>query len=132
MPKSKKPQVHLPFEKFLEDDGAKFDYKIAEYGQGCASTKKFNFRYDQMELQIGVKANFDRWANSVDFVCSPVPANHEDYEALKGALAKIIKEKRHAGDGSFDIWPFVRQVRRENRNNERIAASQAVSEETFA
>lgn len=130
MPKSK--QKHLPFEAFLEADAALFDYRIAEYGQGCASTKEYNFRYDLDEVQIGVKANFDRWANSVDFVCRPIPATQEDYDALKAALAKVIAEKRSSEDGSFDIWPFVRKMRREKRSNERLAAKHAAPEEVCA
>lgn len=123
---------HLPFEQFLKDDGAIFDYKVEKFGQGSASTKDFNFRYDFDELQIGVKSIFDRWENSVDFVCSPIPANHEDFEALKAALAKIMKEKRHVGKGDVDIWPFVRQMRQELRSAGQTVAKQKAHEEVYA
>jgi hypothetical protein len=120
MPKC--PPKPLPFEALLDVAGATFDYRIAEYGQGCASTDMYNFRYNVDEVQIAVKARFDRWANSGDFLCRPLPDTQEDFDALMLALKKVLDEKREAPEfGGFDIWPFVRQARRAMRNNERLA-----------
>lgn len=115
----------VPFEGFLEAKGAQFEYRIAEFGQGYAATKDFRFRYDTDEAQIAVNAKFDKWGNSVDFLCRPLPATQEDFDALMVAIAKVISEKRPMPEyGGFDIWPFVRQARRDKRNAERIASAQ--------
>lgn len=109
----------MPFHSFLGAAGAEFD----AYSEGYASTALYHFRYSADEVQIGIRATFDKWGNSADFVCHPVPATQEDFDALMAALAKIITEKRPRPEyGSFDIWPFVRQARRDSRNAQRIAA----------
>jgi len=130
MPKQKLPTP--AFEGFLEADGAEFEIRFHEYNHGYAATKDYRFRYTTDEVEIGVRSNFDKWGNSVDYVCRPLPATQEDYDALKRALAKVIAEKRADGDGSFDIWPFVRQARRENRKAERLAAKRLPDEELEA
>ncbi len=120
MPKSQhKP---LPFEILLGAAGATFEYRIAEFGQGYASTEQYLFRYSIDQVEIAVKAKFDRWANSGDFLCRPLPVTQEDFDALLVALKKVLDEKRETPEfGSFDIWPFVRQARRTMRNTERLA-----------
>jgi len=120
---SKSKLVSIPFESFLAAAGAAFELRIAEYGQGYAATDDYHFRYTADEVEIGVRSTFDKWGNSADFVCRPVPATEEDFQALLAALRKVIAEKRPRPEyGSFDIWPFVRQARRESRNTQRIAA----------
>lgn len=118
---SKKKFNAIPFESFLAAAGADFELMMAEYGTGIASTEKYNFRYTTDTVEIGVRATFDRWSNSVDFACRPVPATEEDFDALMQALDKVITEKRAMdSEGSFDIWPFVRQARRHQRNARRL------------
>jgi hypothetical protein len=120
---AKRKPITVPFEGFLEAKGAEFELRIADYGQGYAATKDFRFRYNTDEVEIGVRAKFDKWGNSADFLCRPIPANQEDFDALMVAIAKVISEKRPMPEyGSFDIWPFLRQVRRDKRNADRIAA----------
>jgi hypothetical protein len=127
MPK-RKPMT-IPFEGFLEAQGAEFELRIAEYGQGYAATKDYRYRYTTDEVQIAIRAKFDKWGNSADFLCRPVPATQEDFDALMAAIQKVVSEKREMPEyGSFDIWPFVRQMRRDKRNAERIAAKQAGAE----
>lgn len=126
MPKSK--QAAIPFESFLAAANAVFELRMAEYGQGIASTPDYHFRYSADEVQIGVRAKFDKWGNSADFVCRPVPATQEDFDALMTALRKVLSEKRPRPDyGSFDVWPFVRKARREARNTQRIEARMAAA-----
>lgn len=132
MPKQKKKHVHLPFEQYLKDDGAIIDCELAKHGRGYASTKDLDFQYDVNELKIGVKARFDAMSSGAAFVCRPIPANHEDYDALKAAVAKAVKEQLHDGAGTIDIWPFVRQMRSENRSNELRQATQRAAEELCA
>lgn len=111
---AKKP---LPFEELLKAAGAEFECIISEFGQGYSSTPEYRFRYNYDEVQIAVNAKFDRWANSINFLCRPLPSTQEDFDALMVALDKVIKEKRaDEDDGVFDIWPFVRKIRRESRN----------------
>lgn len=117
--------MSIPFEGFLEAQGAEFEYRIAEFGQGYAATKDFRFRYDGDEVQVAIRAKFDKWGNSADFLCRPIPSTQEDFDALLAAIRKVISEKREMPEyGSFDIWPFVRQVRRDKRNEARIAVAQ--------
>jgi hypothetical protein len=76
-------------------------------------------------VQIAVRPSFDRWANSGDFLCRPLPATQEFFDALMVALKKVQDEKREVPEFvSFDIWPFVRQARRAKRNAQRIARSE--------
>jgi hypothetical protein len=120
---SKSKQVSIPFESFLAAANAVFELRLAEYGQGYAATEAYHFRYTPDEVEIGVRTTFDKWGNSADFVCRPVPATQEDFDALMAALRKVIGEQRPWPEhGSFDIWPFLRQARRESRNTQRIAA----------
>lgn len=113
----------MPFEALLEAAGATFDYRIAEYGQGLAVTQDYRFRYSADEVQIAVNRTFDRWANSVDIVCRPIPANQETFDALLAALDKAVREERIRADGedSYDIWPLVRKVRREQQSAIRMS-----------
>lgn len=112
----------LKFEALLEASGAAFDHRFAEFEQGYASTSKYNFRYSCDELEIGLKANFDKWGNSQDFVCRPLPCSQENFDALFAAIRAHITEKREAPEyGGIDIWPFVRKERRVSRNAARIA-----------
>jgi hypothetical protein len=121
---SKSKQATIPFESFLAAAGAVFELRLAEYGQGIAATDEYRFRFTSDEVEIGVRATFDKWGNSADFVCRPVPATQEDFDALMAALSKVIREKRPRPEyGGFDIWPFVRQARRDARNANRIAAA---------
>lgn len=120
---SKFAQTALQFEALLEAQNADFELRFAEYGQGIAATRDFRFRYTADEVEIGVRASFDKWGNSADFVCRPVPASQEDFDALLVAMHKVVSEKRPRPEyGSFDIWPFVRQARRCARNTQRIQA----------
>lgn len=119
----KASKTAMPFESFLETAGATFDYHFAEYGQGLAATTDYRFRYSADEVEIAVNRTFDRWANSVDIVCRPLPANQETFNALLAALDKAVQEKRISadGEGSYDIWPLVRKVRREQQSTIRLA-----------
>ena len=118
-----------PFEVLLDAAGATFDYRLAEFGQGLAMTTDYRFRYTADEVQIAVNSKFDRWANSVHMVCRPVPATQDTFDALLGAIAKAIREKRANPDGweAYDIWPLVRKIRRERRSAHRLAARQGES-----
>lgn len=123
MPKRK--PFTIPFEGFLEAKGAEFESRIAEHGQGYAATKDYRFRYSADEVEVGIRATFDKWGNSGDFLCRPVPSTQEDFDCLLAAIQKVISEKRPMPEyGGFDIWPFVRQVRRDKRNADRIAAKE--------
>lgn len=122
-----KPAV-IPLESFLAAAGAVFELRLAEYGQGIAATDAYRFRYTADEVEIGVRATFDKWDNSADFVCRPVPATQEDFDALMAALSKVIREKRPRPEfGGFDVWPFVRKARRDARNANRIAAARQLA-----
>jgi hypothetical protein len=124
-----KSSTPFPFETFLAAAGAEFDYQMDKYGQGMARTTNYRFRYYADEVEIAVNANFDRWANSVNVVCRPVPANQETFDALLGALDRAVREKRFDPDGweSYDIWPLVRKVRREQQSAARLARRQGRS-----
>lgn len=115
--------LHIPFEQMLIESGAEFAYMYGEYGQGLAYNEKFNIRYDLDEIEIGVKATFDRWANSRDYVCSPLPRGQEDFDALWLALEEAVKTKRCPSDFSaIDIWPLLKKVKRAKRKEAHDAA----------
>lgn len=117
----------IPFESLLDADGAEFELRFGEYGQGYAATSDYRFRYSEDEVQISPRKTFDKWGNSAAFVCSPVPATREDYDSLLIALDKVRREKRTLPEfGSFDIWPFLRQARRNTRNATRRALAMAL------
>lgn len=121
---AKQQHITIPFESFLVAAGAEFELRIAEYGVGVASTSKYKFRYTADSVEIGLCTTFDKWGNSADFDCSPVPATQEDFDALMLAIEKVVSEKRAMPEyGSFDIWPFVRQARRNQRNARRLATN---------
>lgn len=113
----KQPPV---FQGLLVAAGAEFAYLYeANCPQGLCYTKDYNIRFDQDEAEIGVRADFDRWANSRDFLCRPLPCTQEDYDALIGTLDKAVKDKvRRDTEGSFDIWPLVRKFKRDQRKAE--------------
>lgn len=113
----------LKFEAMLEASGATFDQRIAKFGQGYASSDKYNFRYSRDEVQVGLKSNFDKWGNSQDFVCSPLPCTQENFDAMLTAISKHQAENRVTPEyGGVEIWPFVRKERRARRNEARISA----------
>lgn len=105
------------FQDLLIAAGAEFAYQYeAKCRQGLCYTTNYNIRFDQDEAEIGVRADFDRWANSRDFFCRPLPRTQEDFDALFGALDKAVKDKvRRDTEGSFDIWPLVRKYKRNLR-----------------
>lgn len=115
--------LQIPFEDMLVASKAQFEYMYHEYQQGLCSTPNYNLRYSLDEVEIGVRANFDRWANSVDFICRPLPRSQEDFDALFGALDLAVKEGRKSEDeyGSYDIWPLVRKYKRLKRKEDHQA-----------
>jgi len=117
----------LPFEDFLTAAGASFEALVNEYGQGYAATKLYRFRYNQDEVQIAVRAKFDKWGNSVDFNCRPVPRTQEDFDALMVALSQILADKKKTREGTVDIWPYLRKCKREMRNEERLSPRMEVA-----
>lgn len=97
---------------------------MADYGQGCAFTPHYQFRYDGDKVQVGFAARFDRWANSVDFECQPVPEKEDVFNAFIAVLDRARKEqwKPQREFESIDLWPHVRKQRRETAGAERLAA----------
>jgi hypothetical protein len=101
---------------------------FADCGQGYARTQHYQFRYDRDKVEIGLAGRFDRWANSVDFLCQPVPDRQDVFEALMTVLERARKE----GWGSpveftpLDLWPHVRKARRDAASATRLAARQAL------
>jgi hypothetical protein len=52
---------------------------------GCRADSRFYYRQNGNEIQVAVIADFDRWANSVDFVFS-IPKTEK---ALRKTLARL-------------------------------------------
>jgi hypothetical protein len=120
----KKNQQPHPFQMMLEAIGGVVECDFLEYDVGYVNTAKFKFRFTGDEVEIGVNKSFDRWANSRDFVCRPVPTKEEDFQALMAVLERAVTEN-WTSDVEFqalELWPFVRKQRRETRNAERISA----------
>lgn len=99
---------------------------FADYGQGYARTAHYQFRYDRDKVEIGLAARFDRWANSVDFVCQPVPDRPDVFEALLAVLERARKElwTPESEFTPIDLWPHVRKARRAAASASRLAARQ--------
>jgi hypothetical protein len=57
----------------------------------------FNYRIINDEVQVGVKLNFDRWANSIDYVFS-IPKTVKSYRGIREQLAKIALDIKDAGE----------------------------------
>lgn len=114
----------IPFEAFLVNSGAELELPFSEFGQGYAMSKKYLYRYSVDEVQIGIRTGFDKWGNSQDFVCQPIPRTEEDFDALHLAIEKVMSEKRERPElEPFDIWPLLRKMRRTLRNTARIEAA---------
>lgn len=61
-----------------------------------ASDRNFYYRcLDGRMLQIGVKEHFDRWANSIDFVCK-IPKHEKMFKAFILALKDCLQKERYA------------------------------------
>ena len=79
-----------------------------------ASDKQFHYRCLAGKiLHIGIRKHFDRWANSVDFVCR-CPSDAKGFEALFLALDDCIKKERFTkGWGQeLDIDFLIRKAKR--------------------
>lgn len=103
------------FEAFLVMNGGIVTFSANEsYRQGYAQSDRFKFRYTCDRIEIGVLKTFDRWANSVDFVCTPVPSSESQCEAVMLAAEEAVS--RGLRDGlscwePYDLYSLVRKHR---------------------
>ncbi|MFC1696902.1 hypothetical protein ACFL1H_01090 [Nanoarchaeota archaeon] len=78
----------------------------------------FRYRLLDDEVQISVKAHFDRWANSVDFFYPALPQDKIGVEAIILA-AKAQYDNKEYNPGlaeDLDLSPFYRKYRRIAKN----------------
>lgn len=114
-----------PFETMLQAvPNAVITQSFDKYGQGYALIPNFQIRFDPDKVEIGSASRFDKWGNSVDFVCTPVPEKQETFDALMAVLATAHQE-RWTSPHEFeplDIWPHVRKQRRQMASTARLAS----------
>lgn len=58
---------------------------------GCLSDGRFYFRMRGTEVDVAVAKDFDRWANSVDYVFS-IPKTQKSFDRIMLRLADSQKE----------------------------------------
>lgn len=71
---------------------------ITLHQTGYLADENFFYRVVRDEVQVGIRLNFDRWANSIDYVFS-VPRTVKSYDSIMSQLKNItIKKSAKRGE----------------------------------
>lgn len=65
---------------------------IALHQTGYLADERFYYRVVRGEVQVGIRLNFDRWANSIDYVFS-VPRTVKSYDSIMSQLKSVTIKK---------------------------------------
>jgi hypothetical protein len=64
---------------------------------GCKADDRFYYRQSGHDVQVAVRKDFDRWANSIDFVFA-IPKTRKAFDRLMIHLAEAADRKGHPAE----------------------------------
>ncbi len=101
------------FEHRLVETGGAVFTAMEGAGQGYGRDAEFCYLWDDNSVAVALRSNFDRWANSRDFVLHRV-IQRVDLDKLRHAC-HLAMDRGHLDAGwalEFDVAQYYRKARR--------------------
>ena len=103
----------MDFEQQLRSTGGNVLVSVDDGGRGYAGDTEFRYLYQADKVCVAVEKDFDRWANSRDFVLHR-SLDKVDLDVLRRACRTALQQRHHDEDRAlgYDVAQQYRQASR--------------------